>query len=82
MMVDERIQLKFSSYYQKKSDMVGATCEQFEKWRSAGKIVKHVRCDKAGENKLLEKRGSSADWKLGTEFNIQQETHRNEITWQ
>ena len=68
MVVDERTQLKFSTFHDKKDDMVEVTCQQFEKWRAAGKAVAKVRCDNAGENKLLEKRAASSDWKLNIEF--------------
>ena len=34
--------------------MVEPTCEQFHAWKYIGKPVHTVRCDNAGENKLLE----------------------------
>jgi hypothetical protein len=48
--------------------MVEPSCEQFQKWNQAGKIVKFVRCDNAGENKTLEKRANSVEWKLNIQF--------------
>ena len=68
MLVDEKTQLKFSTFHQSKSGMVEPTCEQFQKWKAAGMPVKQVRCDNAGENKQLEKRAASADWKLDIDF--------------
>ena len=64
MMVDECTGLKFSKFYNKKNDMPEPTCEQFHKWKQAGKPVLILRQDNAGENKLLEARAKSAAWKL------------------
>jgi hypothetical protein len=66
--VDEKTKLKFSSFHSSKKGMVEPTCEQFFKWMTANKLVKYVRCDNAGENKLLEQRANSVSWKLNLEF--------------
>jgi hypothetical protein len=67
-MVEERTQLKFSDFYPTKNGMIEPTCEQFYKWKQSGKQVKYVRLDNAGENKKLQKRCESSDWKLGIKF--------------
>ena len=38
------------------------------RWKEAGKQVKFMRLDNAGENKMLQKRSDSADWKLNITF--------------
>ena len=68
IMVDERTQLKFSAFHAKKSDMVEPVCELLSKWKKAGINVKYVRCDNAGENKSLQARSDTSDWKLGLTF--------------
>jgi hypothetical protein len=68
IVVDERTQLKFSAFYKPKSDMVEPTCELFHKWKETGKNLKIVRLDGAGENKKLQKRCDSKDWKLNLKF--------------
>ena len=52
-MVDEKTQLKFSDFYEKKNDMVEPTCEKLSKWKNAKVEVNYMRLDNAGENKLL-----------------------------
>eukprot|EP00957_Ditylum_brightwellii_P083473 6345666-Ditylum_brightwellii.AAC.1 len=68
MMVEEKTGMKWSDFYPTKDTMIEPTCEQLNKWKANGKAVKYLRCDNAGENKALEKRCASADWKLGIEF--------------
>jgi hypothetical protein len=48
--------------------MVESSCELFNQWRQRGKEVKYIRCDNAGENKTLQKRANSAEWKLNIEL--------------
>jgi hypothetical protein len=67
IIVDERTGLKFSDFFPTKNGMVEPTCEKFQRWQNTGKPVKIVRMDNAGENKLLEKRCGSVDWKLPIE---------------
>eukprot|EP00957_Ditylum_brightwellii_P183688 13991136-Ditylum_brightwellii.AAC.1 len=67
-MVDERSMLCMSHFFQTKSSMVELTLEQFGKWKQAGIVVKYLRCDNAGENKLLEKRAQSSDWQFVITF--------------
>jgi len=84
IIVDERTGLKFSDFYATKNGMVEPTCEQFNRWKQANKPVKHVRCDNAGENKLLQQRCNSKDWKLDIDFeytarNTPQQNHLAEL---
>jgi hypothetical protein len=66
--VDERTQMKFSSFHEHKDGMVESSCELFHKWKEGGNPVKFIRCDNAGENKTLQKRANSSAWKLNIEF--------------
>jgi hypothetical protein len=66
--VDEMTQMKFSTFYKHKDDMVEPSCELFHKWGNDGKIVKYIRCDNAGENRTLEKRANGVEWKLNIQF--------------
>jgi len=68
MMVDERTGMKFSSFYRTKDGMIEPTLEQWNKWKQNGLVVKKVRCNNAGENKKLQERAGSKDWKLNIEF--------------
>ena len=68
IIVDECTQLKFSNFFDRKNGMVEPTCEKINKWKQKGIVVKYVRLDNAGENKLLMKRSNSSDWKLGLEY--------------
>ena len=64
MMVDERSGMNISKFFATKDGMVEPTCELFNKWKGAGMPVQHLRMDNAGENKKLEKRLVSSNWKL------------------
>ena len=82
--VDERTQLKFSDFYNTKSGIVEPTLEKFNKWEQAGKPVKNVRLDNAGENVKMKKRSESADWKMNinwefTARNTPQQNHLLEL---
>jgi hypothetical protein len=68
IMVDERTKLKFTDFLETKNGMVELTCEKFHRWKEAGMPVKAVRLENAGENKALQKRADSADWKLNIDF--------------
>jgi hypothetical protein len=68
IMVDERTQLNISDFFDTKNGMVEGTCEQLHRWKQSGKGVEIIRLDNAGENKLLQQRSQSADWKLGAKF--------------
>ena len=43
IMVDERTQMKFSAFFEKKNAMVEPTCVQLNKWKDANKMVKYIR---------------------------------------
>ena len=64
MLVDERTELKHSDFYESKNGMVEPTCEYINQLVAKGYTVKYLRMDNAGENKLLESRMKSAQWKL------------------
>jgi hypothetical protein len=68
IMVDEHSSMKFTHFYQTKNGMVEPTCEIMSKWKQDGHGAKYVRMDNAGENKLLNKRADSKDWKLNIKF--------------
>ena len=68
IIVDELTGLKFSDFFATKDGMVEPTCVKINLWKEKGLPVNTVRLDNAGENKLLQQRASSADWKLGLEF--------------
>ena len=65
MIHDRATGRKVSDFYQNKSMMIEPTCEKIQVWKDEGKPVKRIRCDNAGENKKLEERLKSVDWKLG-----------------
>jgi hypothetical protein len=67
-MVDERTQLKFSDFFDTNNGMVEETCEQLHRWKQSGWGAKLIRLDNAGENKLLQQRSQSADWKLNITY--------------
>jgi hypothetical protein len=66
--VDERTQIKFSSFHKHKDEMVESSCELFDKWKQGGNPVKFIRCDNAGENQTLQHRANCVEWKLNIEF--------------
>ena len=68
IVVDQRIQIKFSKFFKTKDAMVEPTCEQLHKWQQSNIGITHLRLDNAGENKLLQTRCSSKDWKMKCEF--------------
>ena len=63
LVVEMKLQLKFSHFYKSKNAMVEPTCELMHCWQQAGKIISKLRMDNAGENKKLVLRLQSADWK-------------------
>ena len=68
IMVDERTQLKFSHFFEKKNGMIKPTCVQLNKWKLADLEVKYIRLDNAGENKKLQEASDSQEWKLGITY--------------
>jgi len=84
ILVDERTQMKFSKFFTTKSGMVEPTLEQIAKWKANNLVVKYIRCDNAGENKTLQKRSESKDWKMNLQFeytarNTPQQNHLAEL---
>ena len=68
IVVDQRIQIKFSKFSKTKDAMVEPTCEQLHKWQQSNIGITHLRLDNAGENKLLQTRCASKDWKMNCEL--------------
>jgi hypothetical protein len=68
IMVDERSTLNFSNFFETKNGMAEPTCEQLHGWKQKVLGVQHIRVDNAGENKLLQQRAKSKDWKLNIQF--------------
>ena len=68
MIVDDRTGMKITKFHRSKDAMVEPTCALLYQWKSQGIDVKRVRLDNAGENKTLQERSKSADWKLNLEF--------------
>jgi len=86
IIVDERTGMKFSDFFQTKNGMVEPTCEVVNKWINSGINVNTIRCDDGGENKALEKRLNSSDWKLHLKFeytgrNTPQRNHLAEVAF-
>ena len=65
MMVDQATGRKHSRFYAGKNKMVQPTCEYIQAWKDQGKPVSIIRCDNAGENKLLQQTLKTSKWKLG-----------------
>ena len=68
LIVDEATGMKFSSFHETKNGMIEPVCEKFSKWSKAGKPVKVVRCDNAGENVKLEETCNGKNWQLNVKF--------------
>jgi hypothetical protein len=86
IMADERTQLKCSDFFDTKNGMVEETCEQLYRWKESGREesgrgANIIRLNNAGENKLLQQRSQSADWKLNInfEFTARDTTQRNQL---
>ena len=68
IIVDERTQLKFSEFFGTKNGMIEPTCQMLQEWGNNNKSVKIIRCHDAGENRALEARLRSSDWKIYLKF--------------
>jgi hypothetical protein len=64
MLVDAASGMKFSSFWNTKTEFIKPTCELLNHWLNCGVALKKIRCNNAGENKLWEACCKSADWKL------------------
>ena len=67
LLVDQVMEYKESRFHETKGDLVEPTCKLFHKWKQPRKPAVKLWKDDAGENKKLEKRLNSAEWKLGVE---------------
>ena len=68
IIVDEKTQMKFSEFFSNKNAMIEPTCQKLLEWINSGKSIKVIRCDNAGENRALEKRLKSSDWRTNIAF--------------
>jgi hypothetical protein len=64
MSVDEFTGCKFTEFYKTKNEYIETYCEALHRWKDRGKPVQVIRQDNAGENKAMQARAQSADWKL------------------
>jgi hypothetical protein len=48
--------------------MVEPTCQLVQNLKNTGKDIRILRCNDGGENKALENRMNSSDWKMGIKF--------------
>jgi hypothetical protein len=62
--VDELTGIPFTGRYNKKNEFVESVCQRIQAQTARGYPVLILRQDNAWENKTLEKRLQSADWKL------------------
>ncbi len=62
--VDELTGIPFTGIYNKKNKFIETMCQQIQAQTARGHPVLIMRQDNARENKKLEKRLHSADWKL------------------
>ena len=81
MKVEERTQIMFSHFYQKKTNMVILTCVKFAKWKNTGMGVEHVWSNNTGENKLLETKANGEIIILASYLNTQYVRLCNKIIW-
>ena len=77
--VDERTDMKWSTFHEAKSDIVELTCKEFYRWKHEGKPVKNVRCDNAGKNKKLHSRVRTG--RLKSTLNTLHNTNLNKEVW-
>jgi hypothetical protein len=45
--------------------MVEPTCQLVQNLKNTGKDIRIIQCNDGGENKALENRMNSSDWKMG-----------------
>ena len=68
MKVIEKTGLKLAHFYDTKNGMIEPTCELLKRFEQQGMKIDVIRCDNAGENKSLQNRTNSSDWKLNIAF--------------
>jgi hypothetical protein len=64
MLVEGATQLKLPSFLAKKIDQVSESCELLHSFQHKGMPVSKIRCDNAGENKVLERTLKTAQWRM------------------
>ena len=60
-MVDEKSTLKFSNFFGTKNAMIEPTCQLLNKRNEAGRLIKFIQLDNAGENLKLKGKTESKD---------------------
>ena len=66
--MDEFTQMKFSYHYKHKDDIMGAAPKLLRKLENVAGDIKYLRQDNAGENKALEAKMKSSEWKFKTNY--------------
>ena len=66
--VDERTKVEVSTFYTAKNKFIEPFCKRVQQKKARGKPVKIIRMDNAGENRPLQERMRSAQWKLDCKF--------------
>ena len=60
--------MKFSSFHEKKSDIVEPTCVKLDKFANIAGSIGHLRQDNAGKNLKLAKIMGNAEWNVKTKI--------------
>ena len=80
MLVDEATKCKKSFFLKKKNEQVEPNINGIKALKARHKIpVKIIRCDNAGENKVLERESDKNE--LGLFLNIQSQGHHSRMEW-
>jgi hypothetical protein len=68
VVVDPKVQIKISHFFETKKGMAEPTCKLFQQMKNRGVGITHLRMESAGENNLLEQQCNSKDWKHNIEI--------------
>ncbi|VEU33926.1 unnamed protein product [Pseudo-nitzschia multistriata] len=68
MAVEHKTGASFTGWYDKKNGFIDDFCSYFARQAENGKAVRRMRCDDAGENKLLQKKVNGKHWRLNVQF--------------
>ena len=80
MLVDEATKYKKSFFSKKRNVKVEPIIDWIKALKARHEIqVKIIRCDNAGEDKLMERESEKID--LGISFNIQPHGHHSRMEW-
>ena len=80
MLVDEATKYKKSFFLKRKNEQVQPIIDCIKALKARHKIqVKIIRCDNAGENKVLEESQTRMSW--GLFLNIQPQGHHSRMDW-